>query len=894
MLPSFLQSSYGQYKADSDFVATWLARTAERCGYPKESLLSQTEQPPKPPKLKGRARKLARDAAQQSSKAVQNRNPATETTRKSSKYLIAIGDFITLAEWIVKAATPPVMVPTSFVSVLDRAIAVRKRHHDWWSSHEICSEVNTGNGKEANAKHQFFIRVLERVREILRPAMCKEPASVIGAAITDEKKETSSSLPNLFAGLTVEQPDESLSVHAVPQAEPSSSSDPQEEYTAGQEQDIEEVYFAVHCLFNDLDNIRRYLMQVWQGYKVGAFDLVAASITTNTAIDFAKRLQDDFKETFPQHTDFEQHIKVLYVQQCLAYGEDYRYKERPDDEMNFNIYTKVEPLMFSTYMLLSSFIDVIESTSLPIYKTGHFGTYNASSNRSQKSARDKFREDKIVLLEVLPEFCVLARYPKTIPAEDNFTCGMREMIKTKKVSIALVLATQIFLDVHHILRDQIVTGFSDLVKSAQYVANNIERAQEFHKDLRVDTWPQSNDQVLRQILERISTWVQSDSVQEMRMSMMKRSVNQVPPSKPFFMMKQHPLYCGLLSYSIKALALDAAIAFANAWGSILYCAHLYNAVRQEKLLTDVWPDMNLALFMHKTEDMFVGDLPKSCSDYFSRFCLAMGYSASNFAKNKRPGRPAASKSGPRALNDLAPVSNKFKARFCYDDERGDLLPSDVEAILAEYADTCDDDEFFDDGSNEWVIPRIQINAALPPDMDDSHAAAKKPKSKGTGKRLTRSVASGVKPIEVLNALLNAIQSESLELTFDHFRLHTFCWRLLRNIQTHLDDDLRKIYGAGYLEKENQLPWIVGCIFMTASETSRLAGVLLPKKKEIVTSRLLQMAAGAIKTMIDSGAGAMEIGMLRKQFGTEVDMDDLLGEVKVSADGDGQDVDVDGC
>ncbi|KIW27233.1 uncharacterized protein PV07_06991 [Cladophialophora immunda] len=55
MLPQHLQSSYQQYKADTDHIATWLATTAQRCGFTLN--LQVAEEATRPMKLKGRARK---------------------------------------------------------------------------------------------------------------------------------------------------------------------------------------------------------------------------------------------------------------------------------------------------------------------------------------------------------------------------------------------------------------------------------------------------------------------------------------------------------------------------------------------------------------------------------------------------------------------------------------------------------------------------------------------------------------------------------------------------------------------------------------------------------------------------------------------------------------------
>jgi hypothetical protein len=63
-------------------------------------------------------------------------------------------------------------------------------------------------------------------------------------------------------------------------------------------------------------------------------------------------------------------------------------------------------------------------------------------------------------------------------------------------------------------------------------------------------------------------------------------------------MKWHPLLCGTWLYNLKARYQDIGIAFQGALGSIMYSAHLYNALQQEKLISKQWVDMDLVLVWH--------------------------------------------------------------------------------------------------------------------------------------------------------------------------------------------------------------------------------------------------------------------------------------------------------
>ncbi|PVH90568.1 hypothetical protein DM02DRAFT_433058 [Periconia macrospinosa] len=99
----------------------------------------------------------------------------------------------------------------------------------------------------------------------------------------------------------------------------------------------------------------------------------------------------------------------------------------------------------------------------------------------------------------------------------------------------------------------------------------------------------------------------------------------------------------------------------------------------------------------------------------------------------------------------------------------------------------------------------------------------------------------------------------VEISFDYLRLHRQCWRLLRAVKDHCRDDLIRIYGPEYLEKESQLPFVVGYVLMTATPTKQIGDLLRARLPGVqVTSKVLEDAKYVIEEMVDSGAGALVI------------------------------------
>lgn len=818
MTPSFIAATYKQYTRDSGAVAAWLAKTAVIHGYPKDLCITQApmEQKAKPKggRLKGKARKLAQQESSKNPSDSQNGGLKPNLVPERSKYLVSIDDLISLAEWIVKSNETCIEVPGRIFSMLDRAILSRRIHYDWWYYKSKKDGGDSAQEGQANKSPGYFLGVLEKVREILKlrmsPELLQDPLGkpVEGASTLKSEPGTAGQKPN---------------------------STPQVEYRLNRVLDLAEVHFAFHCLLCDFKGIRLYLQQVWYGYKLGKLDLVAASVTTNTAINVARDLQEDFTETFPEHSDFEKHLNQLYVLSCINFNHDPGFRVCPDDEMNFEAYEEVEAKFFPAYTILSFLNKQIKPGRLPLY-AGQYGSYEPKSHRESKSPKEKFREDKAILLAALPDFCVVAHAPGGMPAEDEMTRGIREMVKDDKVPGWLVLAAQVYLDIHHILRQKVSYGFHYLVKSARYVEKNIQQILVFHQNLRIDNWLKWNDELLFRTLDVIKIWVNLDAVQEARTKVAERFNMYETSAESFLFLQNHPWYCGLLSYCIKVAAREASIMFANACSSILSSAHLYHGLCEAKLIANPWPDMDLVLLMHQSDDLFMGDFPKTAADGFQRFSLVMGRSANKAAKSKK-------------LNELSLVCKMLKnplgrgnGKIC-----ANLSRDDVNTILD-----------VQDLIEAWKPPRYPVNLDIPlaPATDENHQSINF-EHRPNPTRVSASVA--IPPMRLLNALFYAVQSETLELTFDYFSMHIFCWKMLHDLQQALHYDLVKLYGEGYLDLENQFPRVVGYILrasVSGTDSPELAGpyALLPKKRDRITDYLLVKAAQVVNRLLATSNG----------------------------------------
>ena len=441
-----------------------------------------------------------------------------ESTPNDSKYTIKVKDFAALAECIARFDKPAVKVPLTVVEVLNRSINLRQQHNTW-SRAQAESKAST-SVEESNQSHAHFLGILERTREILKPRMppetiddflSKPPSGSSDRAISDT--QASGQISNMFDNLDIQEPSQEFL--DAPNVEPATIDKAAQEsnYEVETLQSIEEQYMATHCLFQDIRDIRFFLRQLWESYKDGDISLVAASITTNTAIDFVRSMEQDLLHQFPDKSDYESIMHIFYGAQCIQDGIDPSSKQRPEDQFNFEVYDLAEEVMLPTFIVVESLQRVITPNQLPLYKPGHLGTRDTTTAWTEKSDREKFRDDQLVLMEAFADLMLTAIMTSRFSlAEDELIRGIRQMAPGKIIPLWLVFAAQCFLDNQHVLGRDIGRGHTELQRTGNAIRASITQNLKFHQSLRVETWPTQNDTRFSGTLTVIEEWIRQDVV----------------------------------------------------------------------------------------------------------------------------------------------------------------------------------------------------------------------------------------------------------------------------------------------------------------------------------------------------------------------------------------------
>ncbi|MCJ1251850.1 hypothetical protein MMC30_009088 [Trapelia coarctata] len=788
-MSSLFINTYQLYKKQTDQLAQWLLDTAVLCGYPPPESAPSTANGPGhknesagPGGPKGKDRKKATEQSEEL--------PAAEGT---PPYSIRLSQFVELAKVIAERTESNVRVPATVIALVQQVIKMRKSLSKFYIM-QGRSNSDIENLQGNNQSHMYFISRLEEVYRLLDSAV-KDPANATtqsdqASRKPFEPKDVASidEVANRFSILEVEEP---IDLDIEPSA-PTPSASASAEVAKLQahrnvvydtDEDDDELDFAIFCLFEDLRRVREFLSQIWHDYKSGKLDLMTTSIITNTAFGFVQSLDADFCRAHPTLIVPKFHnnpIMSIYLVICMISGVDIRFRNHPDDMYNYQMKEIGEFFFLPVYLLLEAFSRVIQPGGMPEAKKGHYGTYNPKADRGKMSYRQKIMEDKILLLENLPSFCLLGQARHDVFVLDELTAGLGNLYKKKEIPLWLVFAAQIFLDVNHIMRDRIADAFLHIKRTA--IITKIQMSQVIDGPQHTMNWPKQNQTVAQTIWTFAHDWVMTDGMR--RLAQLHISTQPTYPHEPYALLKTHPLLCGTVETFLRLLTRETGIALAMGWGTLLSVAHLYNLLRQTRVLATPWPDMELFIDLHTPAALFIGALPTTPEDCEKHYTLMLGLSVEHFARERtrRNNRPLTNKSGPRNWQTNPPLLQTITDRYVTQHGTIAWTATAIEGIL-----------------NEVNASQRNLPKHLRKRWDKSHQLSH---------------------LQVLALLREALGAEQKALRFDYVAMHFRSLEFLRELRGKVDEELTRVYGKEYLEREDQIPTLVGYVMSAAAELCR--------------------------------------------------------------------------
>lgn len=764
MLTDSLLAAYQQYKQDTKHIVEWLACTARSYGF-------RATQPASEGRLKGKARK--------------------EAKKTTKLYPVSLSDFEPMALFLVEKFQ--VTVPSFFAAALARAIRRRMSFAD-----ELKRSRDLRIAFGAGDTHQHFVDVLQRVHEILKPRMGREASLVFDRISTSGSTvDSMPDLTNRFGGLHVSEPSEAF-LNAPNVSVPERMSQDLEETVVFEpwKDDLEEALFVWRTLNVGLQRLRRCVAELWERYRTGDLGLAGVAIAHNTAIHLARRMGEELATIFEKYGGFQEIIHdsfiVEYVNGATDHQEQVARLKRansPTLDLLVEQFDLADQQMFFAYQCI---VSEAATTATNCYSTYHgkFGWYLPNDDRAQKTNREKYNEDHGITSELVGDLQLvemLFRVSNLVP--DEFAAVVGEIARTPRttpmprVSLRAIFATQLALDCLRILGKNSERPYHDFMATNTIIAKSTQALSEFYTEKGSRARGPLKPEHTQAALRWAKIWHGQDPIATQR-----RELGDRRDIKEHLVLKYSPLLSGWWMQYVRFEWNWEGVAVANSISLPLFCARLYYAFVQEKLLSkESWPDMD-ALCILQRGAMWAGNAPRS-GEYIKNLMLCGGHSVTQLASNPRTHSRHHTGRARKMLSHRAPVSAQVHNAFVGRKTAG-LEERDIPGLVK-------------DSKVRWYNGVPKLPCPQHGWKEEKHSAASE-------KDMSR---------DLLWQLALAIDAEEVEQSFDYMTLHRVCCKLLQELFDKGGPILDKVLS----ESGHSIPWetvegsnlrqVVGHIFL---------------------------------------------------------------------------------
>ncbi|ORY71843.1 uncharacterized protein BCR38DRAFT_329289 [Pseudomassariella vexata] len=782
MQPDELGTVYKQYKADTNYLAGWLASTARAHGYGRKSQSSK----PHVNKNHKKHKKHKKRKGRSKGRALPEVNMAEETQAPSKEHIIDVKDFVPLAEYVVAINTKPaVSVPETIVIVTRRVIKVRK---DFGSQ---LRERGYKLDEDSDRRHAHFVTILEDVLRILRLKVASRQQAKVNTS-SDTNQAGGNPIEG-FVHLSVDEPSQEF-LDAPDFVHPEIVHENGSKYEAKLQSTRDEALFALQTVMADVDEIRRFVLFEWtkiaSSQSPTSQSISVASIMTDTAIGIARHLVEEIDPLLEEHGGWLELLKELYVCESRQSLQDDSFSPFAGRENRGIIlcFPECERTLILAWDILKAHRNGFARKDV----------YIINNNVLEHPEWQTGAEDFEVAYDLVGSFMLgLKRialngrkWPLVI---DEFVRGLVEIFRTREIPFFSLLATQLFIDINRTMGSKFSVPFDNMIRETGVIRDTIEQYLEFQQSR---PWAGLSNQA------EASLHKLRKDLQELASMGSDETPNPNPVSNastPGFhlLLRSSPVLCGLLSSTAHVLMHQIGFHIAELGGMVTLAVHLYNAVRQEGLLKAPWVDLDTCINLLQYPSLFVGgEPPKDPNTYFQRLLLQVGVSASEFSRGARKFEDMElSSKGTRRWHPVAPIHQVFRNRYTRNDQP---------RWTAEYIKTVIDHD-------HWTAPKdLGINAKrtasqeIPGMVCRMSAATFREKQKLIKRQKRNKEKAEPLPLTTLLEMLErTLYFEKIEACFSYLKMHQQAWTLLENFKRACDPWVAQIprlnYGAEELD-----------------------------------------------------------------------------------------------
>ncbi|CAG7563912.1 unnamed protein product [Fusarium equiseti] len=468
------------------------------------------------------------------------------------KYIIKVKDFENMAKFV--ADTNSIEVPYRTAIALERGIWVRRSF----------SKQVGGRDYRSDATHAYFVNVLEKVRDTLKPIM---EAGLFHPEDTARKDKTGKPLSSTFDCLNVYTPSEAF-LNA-----PDITPEPSVQYTVEQEPTLEDAKFALLTLLGDLENIKDEISELWKQYAAGKMDLAAVAVATNTAFEIAQSWENEVKDLLDKFDGSAVLLDSLFQSACKTNGVDMTTGQK-SNLFNVEAYQLAKTMHINTMSCLKSYIkDSKAADTINTYK-GKFGRYDEKLGAKGKKNSEKWTQDRAAIMTLLPDLQFFGTKAGQGNVEDELIRGISELFgdPNKRLSVWLLWALNVWLDILQGLGFSCGQAYGELKQESLKIQKAL---------LNLPATPER-----KEVLQVVTRW-NRDPTYIARMTMLENgSIKSGDLLPEFTFLRRHPTFCGLLLHHYRSHLQWRSVEVAAHSGGLMCTTQLYHALRNENRLSD--------------------------------------------------------------------------------------------------------------------------------------------------------------------------------------------------------------------------------------------------------------------------------------------------------------------
>jgi hypothetical protein len=325
---------------------------------------------------------------------------------------------------------------------------------------------------KSDAKHSYFVGILEKVRDVLKPFSDSDASASTDALEVYEPIEEFLNAPD------IKRPKPTNADPALYEVDPSES--------------LEEALIAYCMMCKDLSKIRDFVYNIWSKHvepETSDFNPAVLAVVCNTAAEFGVEIINEVSPVLERHGGpidmaghyMERKFTELKITDSLDVLTSAVVKAS-DKELVYELYDY-------TYTWTSGFLQELSSQpwkgNITIYPDDNFGKIDLETPWNSKPWHMRMKHDMAITSELWFEAMGIVYCIPDYPATDEFIRGVKEFKETNKIPFSLVFAAQINLEIMHAVGQYAETSVDTLLQRLADMNETMQGHIEFHKEQRI-------------------------------------------------------------------------------------------------------------------------------------------------------------------------------------------------------------------------------------------------------------------------------------------------------------------------------------------------------------------------------------------------------------------------